>query len=62
MSWCAGPHDLCLLQVLPLGAADNLFPLEVHIRTGAMHRLAQYGIACENWVSSRTPPRRHSSS
>jgi hypothetical protein len=38
------------LQVLPLGAADNLFPLEVHIRTGEMHRLAQYGIACERWV------------
>ncbi len=37
-------------QVLPLGAADNLFPLEVHIRTGEMHRLAQYGIACERWV------------
>lgn len=38
--------------MLPLGA-EPLFPLEVHIRTGAMHRLAQYGIACENWVRPR---------
>lgn len=38
--------------MLPLGAADNLFPLEVHIRTGEMHRLAQYGIACERWVGA----------
>lgn len=37
--------------MLPLGA-DNLFPLEVHIRTVAMHRLAQYGIAGERWVGS----------
>ncbi len=37
--------------MLPLGA-DNLFPLEVHIRTVAMHRLAQYGIAGESWVAS----------
>ena len=37
--------------VLPLGS-EPLFPLEVHIRTGAMHRLAQCGIACENWVAA----------
>jgi hypothetical protein len=41
---------VAMRQVLPLGAADSLFPLEVHIRTGEMHRLAQYGIACERWV------------
>jgi len=37
--------------VVPLGS-DELFPLEVHIRTGAMHRLAQYGIAGESWMTS----------
>ena len=34
--------------VLPLGTTSKrnpLFPLELHIRTGEMHRLAQDGIA-----------------
>ena len=36
--------------VLPLGTTEQLFPLEVHIRTDQMHRLAEYGIAGENWA------------
>jgi hypothetical protein len=39
---------------LPLGSTE-LFPLEVQIRTCAMHRLAEYGIAGENWVSASRP-------
>ena len=38
--------------VLPLGTTEQLFPLEVHIRTDQMHRLAEYGIAGENWAPS----------
>jgi hypothetical protein len=56
LSYCCCRHKLPSPQVLPLGAADNLFPLEVHIRTGEMHRLAQYGIACERWVRAVHPP------
>ena len=32
-------------EVLPIGASKDLFPLEVHIRTADMHRLAEFGIA-----------------
>ena len=34
--------------MLPLGTTSKrnpLFPVELHIRTGEMHRLAEYGIA-----------------
>lgn len=37
--------------VLPLGS-QKLFPLEVQIRTEEMQRLADYGIAGENWVAA----------
>lgn len=31
--------------VLPIGASNDLFPLEVQIRTADMHHLAEFGIA-----------------
>lgn len=33
--------------VLPIGASNDLFPLEVHICTAEMHHLAEFGIAGE---------------
>ncbi|KAK9788004.1 hypothetical protein WJX73_010672 [Symbiochloris irregularis] len=41
-------------NVLPIGASNDLFPLEVQIRTADMHHLAEFGIAGEIDLSTST--------
>ena len=52
---CLQPQSLHT-TVLPLGTTEQLYPLEVHIRTDEMHRLAEYGIAVDHWAAAISGP------